>query len=60
MDTDQLGGLPALLRDQIRGSIPGGRWVDPASVARAIYWLASDAGPEVSGCNVALASAMAI
>lgn len=58
MQTDLLSELPALLTDQMRTSIPGGQWIDPESVARAVFWLAAEAGPEVTGCNVPLTSGL--
>jgi 3-oxoacyl-[acyl-carrier protein] reductase len=58
MRSDMLQDLPDLLTDQMRESIPGGQWIDPNSVAKAIFWLASDAAPEVTGCNLPLTSGM--
>jgi 3-oxoacyl-[acyl-carrier protein] reductase len=58
METGLLSDLPALLTDQMRNAIPGGSWIDPVSVASAIFWLADAAGPEVSGCNLPVATGM--
>lgn len=58
METGLLRDLPALLTDQMRSAIPGGTWIDPVSVASAIFWLAAAAGPEVSGCNLPVATGM--
>lgn len=52
MNTSQLRELPPLLLEQMRASAPGGDWVDPAAVARTIFWLAAEAAPEITGCNV--------
>ena len=52
METGYLKNLPALLTDQMRASVPGGRWIEPRTVAGAIFWLAAEAGPEVTGCNL--------
>ena len=60
MNTDLLRDLPALLTDQMRDSIPGGKWIEPESVARAIFWLAAEAGPEVTGCNLPVTSGMSL
>ena len=58
MQTALLEELPALLTDQMREAIPGGQWIDPRSVAQAVFWLAAEAGPEVTGCNIPLTSGM--
>ena len=60
MDTGLLRELPALMTDRMRESIPGGKWIDPTSVARAIFWLATDASPQITGCNVPLTSGMVV
>jgi 3-oxoacyl-[acyl-carrier protein] reductase len=51
MDTGLLRELPALMTEEILKA-SGGKWVDPAAVARTILWLAGEADPEISGCNV--------
>ena len=58
MKTDMLENLPDLLTDQMRAAIPGGQWIEPDSVARAIWWLAAEAGPEVTGCNIPVTAGM--
>ena len=52
MQTPLLENLPALLTDQMRAAIPGGQWIDPRAVASIVFWLAAEAGPEVTGCNI--------
>jgi hypothetical protein len=42
----------------MKSSIPGQRWIDPDSVARAIYRLAADAGPELTGSNLSLSAGL--
>jgi 3-oxoacyl-[acyl-carrier protein] reductase len=59
MNSELLSALPDLLTEQMRNSIPGGQWIDPRSVARLIFWLISEAGPELTGCNMPLTSGMA-
>jgi 3-oxoacyl-[acyl-carrier protein] reductase len=54
MPTGLLRDLPALLTDQMRAALPRGEWIDPAAVARAVFWLAAEAGPEVNGANLPL------
>jgi 3-oxoacyl-[acyl-carrier protein] reductase len=58
MNTDMLQELPSLLTEQMVQAIPGGKWIEPDSVARAIFWLATDAGAELTGCNLLLTSGM--
>jgi NAD(P)-dependent dehydrogenase (short-subunit alcohol dehydrogenase family) len=60
MNTDMLRDLPVLLTDQMRKAIPGGNWIDPDSVARAVFWLAMQAGSELTGCNLSLTSGMSV
>ena len=52
METDLWRQVPALMRDAMRAAAPGGAWMDPKAVARLIYWLASEAPPEITGCNI--------
>lgn len=52
MNTELLSELPELMRDQMKSSMPGQKWVDPESVARAVFWLGSEAGSEMTGCNL--------
>ncbi|HEX7070640.1 MAG TPA: SDR family oxidoreductase, partial [Rhodothermales bacterium] len=47
MNTALLSGLPELLTEQMRTSIPGERWIDTESVGNAVWWLAAEAGPEI-------------
>ena len=56
MNTGLLRDLPGLLTDQMRAANPGGKWIEPSSVARAIFWLAAEAPPELTGCNLPLTS----
>jgi 3-oxoacyl-[acyl-carrier protein] reductase len=56
MNTGLLKDLPALLTEQMRAASPGGKWIEPSSVARAIFWLAAEAPPELTGCNLPLTS----
>lgn len=56
MNTGLLRHLPGLLTEQMREASPGGKWIEPSSVARAIFWLAADAPPELTGCNLPLTS----
>ena len=58
LDTGMLAALPTLLTDQMREAIPGGEWIDPASVARAVFWLAVEAPPEITGVNIPIASGL--
>lgn len=58
MATGLLADLPALLTDQMRAALPRGEWIDPAAVARAVFWLAAEAGPEVNGANLPLTGGM--
>jgi 3-oxoacyl-[acyl-carrier protein] reductase len=58
MNSELLNELPALLTDQMKAAIPGQQWIDPDSVARAIYWLAADAGPELTGSNLSLSAGL--
>lgn len=58
MQTAMVDALPALLSDQMRASIPGEQWIDPRSVAQTVFWLAAEAGPEITGCNIPVASGM--
>lgn len=57
MNTAQLSELPDMLREQMRTSTAGGDWIDPAAVARTVVWLATEASPEINGCNVPLTAA---
>jgi NAD(P)-dependent dehydrogenase (short-subunit alcohol dehydrogenase family) len=57
MNTDLLKNLPSLLTEQMRESM-GGQWIDPLAVARVIFWLAAEAAPEVTGCNVPMTARM--
>ena len=59
MDTALLSSLPALLTDQMRAAVPGEQWINPASVAGAVWWLVAEAGPELTGCNLPVTSGMA-
>jgi 3-oxoacyl-[acyl-carrier protein] reductase len=59
MNTGFLRNLPTLMTDQMRASVPGGKWIEASSVAGAIFWLASDAPRELTGCNLPLTSAPA-
>jgi len=59
MDTAMLRELPAPLREELRASIPGGEWIAPRAVAGAIWWLAADAGAELTGCNLPLSAGAA-
>jgi 3-oxoacyl-[acyl-carrier protein] reductase len=54
MNTDMLRNLPTLLTEQIRSSSPSGKWIETKSVAETIFWLASDAPSELTGCNLTL------
>jgi 3-oxoacyl-[acyl-carrier protein] reductase len=56
MNTGLLKDLPGLLTDQMREANAGGKWIEPSSVARVIFWLAAEAPPELSGCNLPLTS----
>ncbi len=56
MKTALLRNLPALMVDQLRAANPGGRWIDPVVVARSILWLAGEAGPEITACNLPITS----
>jgi NAD(P)-dependent dehydrogenase (short-subunit alcohol dehydrogenase family) len=58
MNSQLLHELPALLTDQMKAAIPGQQWIDPDSVASAVYWLAADAGPELTGSNLALSAGL--
>ena len=60
MRTDLLGDLPELLVDQLVKAAPGGAWIPPRSVARAIFWLISEAPAEISGCDVPVTAAAAL
>ena len=60
MDTALLADLPDLLTDQMRSSIPGEAWVEPGSVAGAIWWLVAEAGSEVTGCNIPVNAGMTL
>jgi NAD(P)-dependent dehydrogenase (short-subunit alcohol dehydrogenase family) len=57
MRTDLLSDLPPLLVDQIVKAAPGGKWIPPLSVAQTIFWLISEAPPEISGCDVPVTAA---
>ena len=54
-----LDGLPELLTEQMREAIPGKQWIEPAAVARTVFWLAADSGPEITGSNIPLSRGMA-
>lgn len=56
METELLKNLPELMIEQLRASVPGGQFIDPESVAKAIMWLAAEAGPEITDCNLPLTS----
>jgi 3-oxoacyl-[acyl-carrier protein] reductase len=58
METAYLKNLPMLLTDQMRAAIPGSAWIDPHAVAGAIFWLASDAGPAITGCNLPVSAGL--
>ena len=58
MNTGYLRNLPALLTDTMRDAVPGKSWIDPATVARAIFWLLEDAGPELTGCNLPITAGL--
>ncbi len=60
MKTAMLSHLPDLLTEQMRQSVPGGNWIAPDAVARAIFWLAAEAGPEVTGCNIPVTSSVGV
>jgi acetoacetyl-CoA reductase len=60
MNSAMIKDLPDLLTQQMRDSVPGQQWIDPESVARAIFWLAADAGPEITGCNLPVTSGMVV
>ncbi len=52
MNTGLLRQLPSLMLDQMREALPGAAWIDPAVVAKAILWFASQEGQEMTGCNL--------
>jgi 3-oxoacyl-[acyl-carrier protein] reductase len=56
MRTDLLSDLPSLLVDQIVKAAPNGKWIPTLSVAHTIFWLISEAPPEISGCDVPLSA----
>jgi 3-oxoacyl-[acyl-carrier protein] reductase len=56
MRTDLLSDLPPLLVDQIVKAAPNGKWIPTLSVAHIIFWLISEAPPEIGGCDVPLSA----
>jgi hypothetical protein len=49
---------PPLLVDQIVKAAPNGQWIPTLSAAAAhtIFWLISEAPPEINGCDVPVAA----
>jgi 3-oxoacyl-[acyl-carrier protein] reductase len=58
INSELLVGLPSLLTDQMKSAVPGQQWIDPDSVAGSIFWLASEAGPEMTGSNLSLSAGL--
>ncbi|UMG92443.1 3-oxoacyl-ACP reductase FabG [Nocardioides sp. TF02-7] len=52
VDTDMTAVLDEDLKEGIRGRIPLGRYADPAEVASAVTWLASDGAAYVTGAVI--------
>jgi len=50
--TDMTAALPQARRAEILGQIPLGRIAEPAEVAAAVTWLASDAAAYVTGAVI--------
>ncbi len=52
VDTDMTAGLSDEQKELIRAQVPLGRYADPAEVASAVTWLASDGAAYVTGAVI--------